>query len=46
MERKKKHSHASGRVCVKQGYLEIAKPDDKITNKRSTDNAQKCGNRR
>ena len=32
--------YASGRVCVKQGYLEIAKSNDKITNKKSTDNEQ------
>ena len=35
---------ASGKVCVKQGYLEILKPNDKKTNKKSTENAQNVEN--
>ena len=35
---------ASGKVCVKQGYLEILKPNDKNTNKKSTENAQNVDN--
>ena len=34
---------ASGKVCVKQGYLEILKPNDK-KNKKSTENAQNVEN--
>lgn len=31
---------ASGKVCIKQGYLEILKPIDKNTNKKSTESTQ------
>ena len=35
---------ASGKVCTKQGYLEILKPLDKNANKKSTTNEQKVDN--
>lgn len=37
--------YASGKVCVKQGFLEILKPIEKNTSKKSTDNAKDVDNK-
>ena len=45
LENKKIESfYTSGKVCVKQGYLEILKPNDKIANKLSTGSGKNVDN--
>ena len=38
--------HASGKVCMKQGFLEILKPNDKNTSKPSTENEKDVENKK
>ena len=45
LENKKVESfYTSGKVCVKQGFLEILKPNDKMANKLSTDSGKPVDN--